>query len=44
MKESADGVTLRAIPAEEQHAFLWTLAEQLKDAPPGSTVRLRLVE
>ena len=29
-KESADGVSLRAVPADECHAFLWSLAEQLR--------------
>ena len=29
-KESADGVSLRPVPADECHAFLWSLAEQLR--------------
>jgi hypothetical protein len=29
-KESADGVSLRAVPAEDRHGFLWSLAEQLR--------------
>jgi len=42
MKESANGVTLRPVPAHERHAFLWDLAAQVRDVPEGGTVRFRI--
>jgi hypothetical protein len=41
MKESADGVSLRPVPALERHAFLRSLAAQLRDVPEGGTVRVQ---
>jgi hypothetical protein len=43
-KQSADGVSLRAVPAHERRDFLWTMAKQLQGVPPGSTIRFRVVE
>jgi hypothetical protein len=42
MKESADGVSLRAVPARERHAFLRDLAAQLRDIPEGASVEFRV--
>jgi hypothetical protein len=42
MKESADGVRLRPVPALEQHAFLRDLAAQLRDVPEGASVEFRV--
>jgi hypothetical protein len=37
-KESANGVSLRAIPAAERHASLASFAEQIADLGDGSTI------
>jgi hypothetical protein len=39
-KESANGVSLKAVPAFEQRSFLHTLYAGLKDIPDGGRVRL----
>ena len=41
MKESGEGVSLRPVSADDCHAFLWDLAEQLRDVPDGGKVRFR---
>jgi hypothetical protein len=41
-KESADGVSQRAVPADGRHEFLRTMAKQLQDVPASSTVRFRV--
>jgi hypothetical protein len=40
-KESANGVSLRAVPTDEQHAFLADLASQL---PANGAFRLAVAE
>jgi hypothetical protein len=44
MKEAADGVDLRPVPAHERHAFLRSLAAQLRDLPEGATIDFRIVD
>ncbi len=39
-KESANGVSLKAVPASEQRTFMRTLYVGLKDVPEGRKVRL----
>jgi hypothetical protein len=41
--ESADGVSLEAIPAGERRQFLADLAAQLRDVPDGRSVKFRVV-
>jgi hypothetical protein len=43
-KESADGVSLRAISADERRRFLADLAAQLRDVPDGGQIDFRLEE
>jgi hypothetical protein len=40
-KESADGVSLKAVPALERRRLLSALARQLRDVPDGTAVRIR---
>ena len=44
IKESADGVSLRAIAAGERRRFLADLAAQLRDVPDGGQIDFRLEE
>jgi len=41
-KESAVGVSLRAIPAAERLAFLASLAQQLRDIPDGARIKFKI--
>jgi hypothetical protein len=43
-EESAEGVSLRAIPAADRIAFLASLAQQLHDVPDGARVLFRIGE
>jgi hypothetical protein len=43
-KESADGVSLAAITAEERRRFLANLAAQLRDVPDGDKIDFRVVD
>jgi hypothetical protein len=43
-KESAQGVSLRAIPALERISFLADFARQIADLPTGTKVRIKTVE
>jgi hypothetical protein len=43
-KESADGVSLAAISADEQRRFLADLAAQLRDVPEGGRIDYRVEE
>jgi hypothetical protein len=43
-KESADGVSLRAIVADERRRFLAELAMQLRDVPDGGKIEFRVEE
>ena len=40
-EQSADGVSLRAVPAEERRWFLADLARQVRALPPGSKVEFK---
>ena len=42
MRESANGVSYRAIPAEERIRFLADLASQIRGLPEGTKVRFRI--
>jgi hypothetical protein len=42
IQESANGVSLRAIPADERRRFLADLAAQLRDVPDGGQIDFRL--
>jgi hypothetical protein len=42
-KESANGVSLKAVPVAEQLRFLSDLAKQLASSPEGQTVQVRVV-
>ena len=42
MAESGEGVSLRAISANERRSFLASLAKQLEDVPDGGTVTFEL--
>jgi hypothetical protein len=41
-KESADGVSLRAVPALDRRRFLSRLAREIRDLPNGASVSLRV--
>jgi hypothetical protein len=43
MKESADGVTLKAVPMLEQISFLADFAEQINGLPEGSEVKTKVI-
>jgi hypothetical protein len=42
--EAAQGVSLKAVPAGQVHAFLADLARQLAGAPTGAKVRFKVVD
>jgi hypothetical protein len=42
MKESADGVSYRAVPTEERIRFLAQVASQVRGAPEGTKVRFQV--
>jgi hypothetical protein len=44
MKESADGVSYRAVPVEERIRFLARVASQVRGAPDGTKVRFQVEE
>jgi hypothetical protein len=44
IKESADGVSLRAIAVDDRRQFLAYLAAQLRDVPEGGQIDFRLEE
>jgi hypothetical protein len=43
-EQSADGVSLRAIPALERRRFLADLAAQIRDLPEGATIRFEVTD
>jgi hypothetical protein len=42
MKESAKGVSYRAVPTEERIRFLAHVASQVRGVPDGTRVRFRI--
>ena len=41
-KQSADGVSLRAIPTDDRRRFLADLSAQLRDVPDGAEIEFQI--